>query len=99
MKNKVALVTGGMGGIGSAICESLAKQGATVIATYNRQGNHDAAKTWQQEQSFPVEARYVDVSDFTSCAAMVKEVESEFGRIDILINNAGITSDSQLHKM
>lgn len=99
MDEKIALVTGGMGGIGSAICKELAKQSATVVATYNRRGNHHEAKTWQEEQEYTVSTWYVDVTDFASCASMVAEIEKEYGRIDILVNNAGITGDSQLHKM
>ena len=47
MKNKIALVTGGMGGIGTAICQHLAGQGARVVASYNRGGNHESAKLWR----------------------------------------------------
>ncbi|MCW5584392.1 MAG: SDR family NAD(P)-dependent oxidoreductase, partial [Gammaproteobacteria bacterium] len=67
MKNRVALVTGGMGGIGSAICQHLAQQGANVIASYNRGGDHEAARIWREEQfklGFDIAIRYVDVIDF-----------------------------------
>jgi acetoacetyl-CoA reductase len=100
MENKIALVTGGMGGIGTAICQLFTKMGATVIACYNRQ--EDAAKQWQLEQKklgFDFYICYVDVADFASCEKMVKEIENKFGRIDILINNAGITRDVQFRKM
>jgi acetoacetyl-CoA reductase len=102
MKNKVALVTGGMGGIGTAICRQLHADGARVITTYNRNGDHDAARLWQKEQrqqGYDVFIRYVDVTHFETCEAMIAEVEQEFQSIDILVNNAGITRDVPLYKM
>ncbi|MDR3477257.1 MAG: acetoacetyl-CoA reductase [Gammaproteobacteria bacterium] len=102
MKNRVALVTGGMGGIGSAICRHLATHGAKVIASYNKSGNHEAAKEWQAQQlaeGYDTHIYYVDVTDFQSCANLIKQIEEKFGAIDILVNNAGITCDTQLYKM
>lgn len=102
MKDKNALITGGMGGIGTAICRELSSRGARVIATYNRSGDHEAAKLWQEEQQelgYPIEISYVDVKDFQSCKKMIHEVESSHGGIDILVNNAGITRDIPLYKM
>lgn len=102
MKDQVALVTGGMGGIGTAISQHLSKNGAHVIATYNRNGDHDAAKQWQQEQQllgYDIDIHYVDVSNFDSCNEMTKSVIEKYGVIDILVNNAGITRDVPLYKM
>lgn len=102
MKNKTALVTGGMGGIGTAICHHLLNQGANVVASYNRGGDHEAAKSWQEEQlkhGYDIAIRYVDVTDFDSCEKLIKDIDSEFNGIDILVNNAGITRDVQLYKM
>lgn len=102
MKNKTALVTGGMGGIGTAICQHLVDQGANVIASYNRGGDHDAARLWREEQmanGYDIAIRYVDVADFYSCKKMVQDIDAEFNGIDILVNNAGITRDVQLYKM
>lgn len=102
MKNKVALVTGGMGGIGTAICQYFSRQNAHVIAGYNRNGDHDAAKKWQEEQKnqgYDIAAHYLDVTNFESCNNMTQEVLAKFGRIDILVNNAGITCDVQFYKM
>lgn len=102
MESKTALVTGGMGGIGTAICQHLIDHGANVIASYNRGGDHEAARAWREEQltnGYDVAIRYVDVSDFHSCEKMVQEIENEFSGIDILVNNAGITRDVQLYKM
>lgn len=102
MKGKTALVTGGMGGIGTAICQHLTKQGAKVIASYNRGGNHEAARLWREEQlgqGYDIAIRYVDVTDFHSCEKMIKDIESEFHGVHIIVNNAGITRDVQLYKM
>jgi len=102
MENRVALVTGGTGGIGTAICQNLCKNGAKVIAAYNRGGDHISARNWQAEQKldgFDIEISYVDIADFDSCAKLAIEIEKKFGHIDILVNNAGITRDVQLHKM
>lgn len=102
MKDKLAVVTGGMGGIGLAVCQYLHDQGARVVATYNQNGNHEAAEAWQKEQQkagYNLAIRYVDIKDFQVCATMVQEIEKEFGTIDILVNNAGITRDVQFHKM
>jgi acetoacetyl-CoA reductase len=102
MKNKTALITGGMGGIGTAICQHLVKQGANVIASYHRGGDHQAATLWQKTQldeGYTIAIRYMDVANFQSCEKMVKEVDNEFKGIDILVNNAGITRDVQFYKM
>jgi acetoacetyl-CoA reductase len=102
MKGKVALVTGGMGGIGTAICRGLCQQGAEVVASYNKGGDHEAAQAWQksqQKEGYNIIPIYVDVGDFHSSAQMVEEVEKKAGAIDILVNNAGITQDKQFHKM
>lgn len=102
MKNKIALVTGGMGGIGTAICRHLADQGARVVASYNQGGDHDAAKRWEAEQradGYDIHIVYVDISDFQSCVNLIQEIETQFHGIDILVNNAGIARDNQLYKM
>ncbi len=102
MKNKIAVVTGGIGGIGSEVSRHLFTQGARVIATYNRNGDHESAKAWQKEQraqGYDIDIKYVDVTNFDSCAALVKEIEADYDAIDILVNNAGITRDVLLCKM
>lgn len=102
MAKRIAVVTGGMGGIGHAICRSLHHQEIRVVAAYNRRGNHESARQWQLEQQkagFNFDIAYVDVTDFQACEAMVKKVELEIGPIDILINNAGVTRDISCCKM
>lgn len=102
MKGRVALVTGGTGGIGTAICQCLAAQGVQVIASYKRAGDHSAAAEWQEEQKklgFNIDIIYADVCDFDSCAKLVATIKEKYKKIDILVNNAGITRDVQLYKM
>jgi len=102
MSKRIALVTGGMGGIGQATCQILHNQGLRVIATYNRGGNHDIAQTWQAQQKqagYHFEVAYVDVADYASCATLIDKVEADVGPIDILVNNAGITRDKSCCKM
>lgn len=100
MKNKIAVVTGGLGGIGTAICQHLAANDAKVIAVYSR--DREAAKKNQEEQKmmgFHIDIEYADVSSFESCTQMVQNIEKKYDAIDILVNNAGITRDVPLYKM
>jgi len=102
MKDKIALITGGMGGIGTAICKYLSDHGAQVIAGYYHNGDHKSAQTWQKEQKeqgYNIAINYADVRDFESCASMAQQIKKTFGNVDILVNNAGITCDTQLYKM
>ena len=98
--SKVALVTGGMGGIGVAICKSLAKDGYKVVTTYS--GNEEKRKKFMDQtkaEGFDFKAYACDVSSFASCESAVAKIKSEVGSIDVLVNNAGITRDGQLKKM
>ncbi len=102
MKNKIALVTGGVGGIGTAICIALAKQGYFVIANYLVPGSEAAWQAKMQQAGFDQDGCGVacaDVSDFTASGKMVGDIESTIGPIDVLINCAGITRDVSLRKM
>jgi acetoacetyl-CoA reductase len=97
---KVALVTGGMGGLGESICHALAAQDFRVVTTYSP-GNQHAAD-WlgkQKENGLDFSAYMIDVSDFRSCEAGVRKIISDVGRIDVLVNNAGITRDTTLKRM
>jgi acetoacetyl-CoA reductase len=93
--NKTALVTGGTRGIGRAIVERLKADGFKVAAGYA--GNEEAAKACAEELDVTIVKG--NVGNFEDCARAVKEVESELGPIDVLVNNAGITRDAMLHKM
>ena len=102
MSNRVALVTGGTGGIGTAICQELYTQGFTVVAGYNSGGNHDKAKAWQADQrsnGFEFDVAYGDVSDSESARQCIEGIAEKYGNIHCLVNNAGITRDSTFRKM
>ncbi|WP_131114609.1 acetoacetyl-CoA reductase [Lichenihabitans psoromatis] len=92
---RVALVTGGTRGIGGAISRCLKDKGLSVAATYA--GNDEAAAAFRHETGIPVFKW--DVTDFEACERGVRQVESEIGPIDVLVNNAGITRDGFFHKM
>ncbi|MGH8214050.1 MAG: acetoacetyl-CoA reductase, partial [Rhodanobacteraceae bacterium] len=98
-QQRVALVTGGTGGIGTAIVKRLAGMGHKVATNYRDEGK---ARAWQEKmKAAGVNATLVqgDVSDPESCKGMVAEIEKQLGSIDILVNNAGITRDTTFHKM
>jgi acetoacetyl-CoA reductase len=100
MAQRVALVTGGMGGLGEAICMKLERMGVKVIVTYSP-GNQKY-KDWlsdMESHGHKFFAYPCDVSDFDSCTKMVQAVQKDHGPIDILINNAGITRDVTFKKM
>ncbi len=100
MTKKIALVTGAMGGIGTAICQALSKDGMTVVA--NCLPNFPEKDPWLAEQEklgFKFIAAEGDVSDYESCKAMVEKIEAEVGPISVLVNNAGITRDRFFPKM
>ena len=97
---RVALVTGGMGGLGEAICIKLAALGYKVVTTYSP--NNSKAEEWltaMRDQGFDFNAYPCDVADYDSCAACVTQVASEIGPVDVLVNNAGITRDMTFKKM
>ncbi len=100
MSQKIALVTGAMGGLGTAICQALAKDGYLVAA--NCLPNFEPAAAWlgqQEALGFKFYVAEGDVSDFESCKAMVAKIEADLGPVDILVNNAGITRDKFFAKM
>ncbi|MFA9557424.1 3-oxoacyl-[acyl-carrier-protein] reductase [Evansella sp. AB-rgal1] len=100
MKGQNALVTGGSRGIGRAICLDLAKNGVNVAVNYS--GSQDKAEAVAEEcRAFGVKAMVVqcDVADGDAVQAMVKTVIGEFGSIEILVNNAGITRDTLIMRM
>src|SRR5262249_40667254 len=102
MEKRIALVTGGTGGIGTAICRELYTKGIIVVASYYKEGNHELARLWQQQQQrdgYDILINYANVAKFADCELLVNQIVEQFGRLDILINNAGITADSSLKKM
>jgi len=92
---RVAVVTGGTRGIGEAISVGLKKAGFTVAANYA--GNEERAKAFTDRTG--IKAYKWDVADFDACVAGVKQVESELGPVEVIVNNAGITRDATMKKM
>jgi acetoacetyl-CoA reductase len=100
MGQRIALVTGGMGGLGEAIAIKLKYQGCKVIVTYS--GGNSKASEWlsnMKSKGMEFFSYQVDVSDYASCEAMVTKAQAEVGPIDVLVNNAGITKDMTFKKM
>ena len=100
MAQRVALVTGGMGGLGEAICIKLAALGYKVVTTHSP-GNSKASE-WLDSMSklgYSFRAYPCNVADFQNAQECVKKVASEVGNIDVLVNNAGITRDTTFKKM
>jgi acetoacetyl-CoA reductase len=92
---RVALVTGGSRGIGAAISMALKDAGHTVAATYG--GNDEAAQKFTSETG--IKTYKWSVADYDACVNGIKQVESDLGPVEILVNNAGITRDAMFHKM
>jgi acetoacetyl-CoA reductase len=101
MKNKITLVTGGTRGIGKAICAAFLKEGAFVIAGYTNEAN---AQKWLEEQKAngfgdKVDIIKGDVSNEEEVRAAIEEKIEKYGKIEVLVNNAGITRDGMFKKM
>ncbi|MGL5632510.1 MAG: acetoacetyl-CoA reductase, partial [Azovibrio sp.] len=101
MTQRVALVTGAMGGLGTAICQELSKAGHKVVAAYHPE--FDNKDEWLKEQEAAGFKNFIcvagDVASLDSVQAMVADAEAKAGPIDILVNNAGITRDRMFAKM
>jgi acetoacetyl-CoA reductase len=99
MKQRIAVVTGGIGGLGTEICRHLATRGIRVVAV-DLTGD-DARVTRFLDALAGLDVRFepADVGDPDACAAVVADIERELGPIDILVNAAGITRDARLVKM
>ena len=93
--SRVALVTGGSRGIGAAISAALKAEGYTVAATYA--GNDEKATAFTAKTG--IKTYKWDVSDYDACTSGITQVEADLGKIEVLVNNAGITRDAPFHKM
>jgi acetoacetyl-CoA reductase len=99
-KKRIALVTGGMGGLGEAICIKLAVLGNTVVTTYSP--SNTKSQQWlgqMRERGYNFHTYPCDVSEWDSCVACLVRVTAEIGPVDVLVNNAGVTRDMTFRKM
>jgi 3-oxoacyl-[acyl-carrier protein] reductase len=99
LAGKVSIITGGAQGIGLATALKFSREGAIVLVCDIRQAAVDAAVAQCQEAGAKALGRVVDVTQREMVDAMVQQVLNQFGRIDVLVNNAGITQDARLQKM
>lgn len=101
MSKRVAVVTGGIGGLGTEICKYLARSGRTVVAAdlATRDERIEAFREEMAEFGDQVVFEPLNVADFDSCAGLIRNVEERYGPIAILVNAAGITRDTSLRKM
>ena len=99
MQQRVAVVTGGIGGLGTEICKTLARAGHTVIAADLAARAERIAEFERDIEGMSIRFEPLDVTDFDACGALVRKVEAEHGSLDILVNAAGITRDGTLRKM
>jgi acetoacetyl-CoA reductase len=99
-QQRVALVTGGMGGLGETISTKMADAGYKVVVTYSP-GNkaHGEWVAGMKKRGYDIQAVACDVADYDSCVKAVAEVQAKVGAVDILVNNAGITRDTTFKKM
>ena len=93
--SRVALVTGGTRGIGEAICLGLKEAGYKVVANYG--GNDEAAKAFTERTGIP--SFKFDVSNFEKTKEAIEQIATDYGPVEILVNNAGITRDGTMHRM
>ena len=100
MEKKVALITGGSRGIGKAIAEKFAKNGYDLVINYVSDNTDlDAIKEEFKQYGSEVLMEKADVSNYEECEKMVISAIEKFGRIDVLVNNAGVTRDNLLMRM
>jgi len=100
MTSQIALVTGGMGGIGEAIAVKLHDAGYTTVVTYSPANTGAQAWLARMEAAgrrFP--AYEVDVADYDACQRVAQKLQAEVGNVDVLVNNAGITRDASFKKL
>lgn len=99
LENEIAFITGASRGIGQAIAMGLAAQGATVIGTATSEKGAAAISDYLQQHQAKGVGMVLDVTDQASVEKVVADIESQFGTVSILVNNAGITRDNLLMRM
>jgi NAD(P)-dependent dehydrogenase (short-subunit alcohol dehydrogenase family) len=97
LQGRVAIVTGGTRGIGAAVTETLAADGARVAAVYA--GDHATAKSLQERLGDAISVHAGDIGDPAFCQGLVEQVVAEHGRVDHLVNNAGLLVENSVRRM
>lgn len=96
---RIVLVTGATGGLGTAMCKKLYKDGFRVVGNYHTREKAEKWTATMTEEGFDIQLFYGDVSNYESAGEMLRKIETEVGPIDTLVNNAGITRDGRLLNM
>ena len=101
MNKRIALVTGGIGGLGTEICKHLSRSGRTVVACDLASREERVEEFRQETAEFADQIFFepINVGDYEACAAAIQAVEAKYGPVSILVNAAGITRDTTLRKM
>ena len=99
LNDKIVLVTGASRGIGRSIAETLGQSGATIIGTATSDGGAAAISDYLSDMGIKGSGKKLDVSDPDSVTSVLKEITTEYGTIEVLVNNAGITRDNLLMRM
>lgn len=96
---RIVLVTGATGGLGTAMCKKLSEDGFHVVGNYHTKEKAEKWLDTMKSEGYNIELFYGDVSDYESAGKMIADIEGKIGKIDTLINNAGITRDGRLINM
>jgi acetoacetyl-CoA reductase len=99
LPNRIVLVTGATGGLGTAMCKKLAADGYRIAANFRNQAKGEAWSEEMKSAGIAVNLFEGDVCDYASIGNMISEIESKLGPVDVLVNNAGITRDGRFSKM
>jgi len=99
LNKRIVLVTGATGGLGTAMCKELYKDGYRVVGNYHTKEKADRWLETMKAEGYDIQLFFGDVSDFDSAGDMIRKIEQEVGPIDTLVNNAGITRDGRLINM
>jgi acetoacetyl-CoA reductase len=95
----IALITGCIGGLGTAMCKKLMDDGFIVVGNYRTQAKADEWQAKMASEGYKIPLYKADVSDFEEVGEMINKIETEIGPISVLVNNAGITRDGAFRKM
>ncbi len=99
LNKRIVLVTGATGGLGTAMCKKLYNDGFHVVGNYHTKEKADKWQSQMKSEGYDIQLFYGDVSNYESAGRMIAEIEEKVGKVDTLVNNAGITRDGRLVNM